>query len=136
MSDLKLFSLKENRVEELKGHAATFEKDLQNLIEANMEAFLGVRFLAREYTTVKTHKGRIDSLGLDENNAPVIIEYKRHQNENVINQGLFYLDWLMDHQAELQCKELEDGSAKELVTKIMACRDAVLGDALTDSLAT
>ena len=67
-----------------------------------METFLGVRFLAREYTTGKTHKGRIDSLGLDENNAPVIIEYKRNQNENVINQGLFYLDWLMDHQAEFQ----------------------------------
>ncbi|PWQ98200.1 endonuclease NucS domain-containing protein [Leucothrix pacifica] len=102
MSDLKLFSLHGNRVNELKGQAANLEKDLQNLIEANMETFLGVRFLAREYTTGKTHKGRIDSLGLDENNAPVIIEYKRHQNENVINQGLFYLDWLMDHQAEIQ----------------------------------
>jgi predicted transport protein len=102
MSDLKLFSLQNNKVTELKGQAAALEKDLQHLIEANMESFLGVRFLAREYTTGKTHKGRIDSLGLDENNAPVIIEYKRHQNENVINQGLFYLDWLMDHQAEFQ----------------------------------
>ena len=102
MSDLKLFSLKGNTVNELKGQAANLEKDLQNLIESNMETFLGVRFLAREYSTGNKHKGRIDSLGLDENNAPVIIEYKRHQNENVINQGLFYLDWLMDHQAELQ----------------------------------
>jgi len=102
VSDLKLFNLQNNEVTELKGQAAALEKDLQHLIEANMETFLGVRFLAREYTTGKTHKGRIDSLGLDENNAPVIIEYKRHQNENVINQGLFYLDWLMDHQAEFQ----------------------------------
>ncbi len=39
---------------------------------------------------------------MDENNCPVIIEYKRHSNENVINQGLFYLDWLHDHQAEFQ----------------------------------
>lgn len=102
MSDLKLFTLQNSTVAELKGQAAALEKDLQHLIEANMETFLGVRFLAREHTTGKTHKGRIDSLGLDENNAPVIIEYKRHQNENVINQGLFYLDWLMDHQAEFQ----------------------------------
>ncbi|MFE4950413.1 DUF5655 domain-containing protein [Leifsonia sp. NPDC056665] len=29
-------------------------------------------------------------------------EYKRTTNENVINQGLFYLDWLMDHRAEFQ----------------------------------
>lgn len=44
----------------------------------------------------------MDSLGVDENNCPVIIEYKRSTNENVINQGLFYLDWLMDHQADFR----------------------------------
>jgi predicted transport protein len=37
---------------------------------------------------------------MDENGAPVIIEYKRSINENVINQGLFYLDWLLDHKGE------------------------------------
>ncbi len=59
------------------------------LIESHMETFLGVRFLETEYRTGKTHRGRIDSLGLDENNCPVIIEYKRHSNENVINRGCF-----------------------------------------------
>ncbi|MEH6813929.1 MAG: DUF5655 domain-containing protein [Motiliproteus sp.] len=102
MSDIKLFSLGGDQVSELTGSSALLEKDLQNLIESEMETFLGVRFLASEYSTGKTHKGRIDSLGLDENNCPVIIEYKRHSNENVINQGLFYLDWLLDHQAEFQ----------------------------------
>ncbi len=46
------------------------------------------------------HGGRIDTLGIDENKSPVIIEYKRALNENVMNQGLFYLDWLLDHKAE------------------------------------
>ena len=55
---------------------------------------------ASEYGTGKTHGGRIDTLGIDENNAPVIIEYKRSINENLINQGLFYLDWLLDHKGE------------------------------------
>lgn len=67
-----------------------------------MEIFLGVKFLATEYKTGKVHNGRIDSLGIDENNCPVIIEYKRSVNENVINQGLYYLDWLLDHKAEFQ----------------------------------
>lgn len=67
-----------------------------------METTFGVRFLATEYTTGKVHRGRIDSLGLDENGSPVIFEYKRTSNENVINQGLFYLDWLMDHKGEFQ----------------------------------
>lgn len=59
-----------------------------------------MRFLASEYSTGTKHRGRIDTLGIDENGCPVIIEYKRNVNENVINQGLFYLDWLMDHQAD------------------------------------
>ncbi|MGS2718284.1 DUF5655 domain-containing protein [Eionea flava] len=104
MSDIKLFSINTNNqlVTELVGKYAALEKDLQVLLEANMETFLGVRLIKTEHTTGKTHSGRIDSLGLDENGCPVIIEYKRHSNENVINQGLFYLDWLLDHQAEFQ----------------------------------
>ena len=102
MSDIKLFSLQGAEVTELTGSIAALESNLQKQIEANMPGFLGVQFLASEYSTGKTHKGRIDSLGLDENGCPVIIEYKRSKNENVINQGLFYLDWLLDHQAEFQ----------------------------------
>lgn len=102
MSDIKLFQLKNGKAAELQGDASDLEKPLQNLIEANLAPLLGIRFLATEYSTGKTHGGRIDSLGLDENNCPVILEYKRSVGENVINQGLFYLDWLMDHQAEFK----------------------------------
>jgi predicted transport protein len=108
MSDIQLFRLHSpGSVTELASQAAPLEKTLQTLIEGQMETFLGVRFLASEYATGKTHKGRIDSLGLDENGCPVIVEYKRHSNENVINQGLFYLDWLLDHQAEFRWLVME-----------------------------
>ena len=107
MSDIQLFRLVAGNATELPGRAAAIEKQLQSLIEGQMPAFLGVRFLAGEYATGKTHKGRIDSLGLDENGCPVIVEYKRHSNENVINQGLFYLDWLLDHQAEFRWLVME-----------------------------
>lgn len=108
MSDIQLFRLNgQQGAVELPGRSVAVEKQLQSLIEAQMECFLGVRFLASEYTTGKTHKGRIDSLGLDENGCPVIVEYKRHSNENVINQGLFYLDWLLDHQAEFRWLVME-----------------------------
>ncbi|MBN8487933.1 MAG: DUF91 domain-containing protein [Burkholderiales bacterium] len=102
MSDIKLFRLQAGHAVELQGDASDLEKPLQTLIEANLDTLLGIRFLATEYSTGKTHAGRIDSLGLDENNCPVILEYKRSVGENVINQGLFYLDWLMDHQAEFK----------------------------------
>ena len=107
MSDIQLFRLSAGRATELPASSAALERQLQALIEAQMETFLGVRFLATEYATGKTHRGRIDSLGLDENGCPVIVEYKRHSNENVINQGLFYLDWLLDHKAEFRWLVME-----------------------------
>lgn len=105
MGDIKLFQITNGQVNELLGATETIEKSVQTLFEKNLEALLGVRFLASEFTT--THGGRIDTLGLDENGCPVILEYKRASNENVINQGLFYLDWLMDHRKDFQWLVLE-----------------------------
>lgn len=107
MSDIKLFRIAGNAAKEIQATASDFEKPLQSLLEANLVPLLGIRFLASEYSTGKTHAGRIDTLGLDENDSPVIIEYKRSSHENIINQGLFYLDWLMDHQAEFKLLVLE-----------------------------
>ena len=102
MSDVKLFRIINGSAEELVPQPVKLEKKLQTLVERHIETFLHVRFVASEYSTGKTHSGRIDTLGLDENFCPTIIEYKRNSNANVINQGLFYLDWLMDHKAEFE----------------------------------
>lgn len=102
MSDIKLFRTNNGSVQELKGTSVAVERSLQTLIEQHLEEVLGIRFLESEHRTGKVHGGRIDTLGVDENGCPVIIEYKRAINENVINQGLFYLDWLMDHQADFK----------------------------------
>ncbi|NLI74704.1 MAG: DUF91 domain-containing protein [Euryarchaeota archaeon] len=113
MSDIKLFKLSNDEVSELDGNSVDIEKSLQNLIERHLDSFIGVRFLASEYYTGKTHSGRIDTLGIDENGCPVIIEYKRAINENIINQGLFYLDWLMDHKAEFELLVLRNLGQEE-----------------------
>jgi predicted transport protein len=111
MSDIKLFRIGQGGVSELSGTTDTIEKSVQTLFEKNLEQLLGVRFLASEFNT--THGGRIDTLGLDENGCPVILEYKRSINENVINQGLFYLDWLMDHRKDFQWLVLEKLGKKD-----------------------
>ena len=82
MADIKLFNIN-GEVKEYQSGTVTLEKELQIVIEKNMEQFFGVRFLASEYTT--TDGGRMDSIGIDENNCPVIFEYKRSVKENVIN---------------------------------------------------
>ena len=69
-----------------------------------MYDFFAVRFLDSEY---RIDNGRMDSIGIDENNCPVIFEYKCHSNENVINQGLFYLNWLLEHKANFKLLVLE-----------------------------
>jgi predicted transport protein len=102
MPDLKIFRVDAGVATEVAASGVALERSLQRLIETNMETVFGVRFLSSEYSTGTVHRGRIDSLGLDENNSPVIFEYKRSTSENVINQGLFYLDWLVDHKAEFQ----------------------------------
>ncbi len=102
MTDLKLFRISDGHATELPSASMALEQSLQRLIERNMYTLFGVRFIASEYSTGKVHGGRIDSLGLDENGSPVIFEYKRSTNEDVINQGLFYLDWLLDHRAEFE----------------------------------
>ena len=95
MADIKLFNIK-NGVKELESKTVNLEKELQTTIENNMDIFFGVTFLKSEYET--SNGGRMDSIGIDENNCPVIFEYKRDVKDNVINQGLFYLDWLLDHK--------------------------------------
>jgi Uncharacterized conserved protein len=74
------------------------EKTLQQIIEANLLEMLDMHFLETEYPT--TFDGRIDTLAVDSTGAPVIIEYKLSKNENVINQGLSYLKWLMAQKVE------------------------------------
>ncbi len=102
MSDIKLFTFQSGRVGELQGSAVHIEKSLQTLFEDNLENILGIRFISSEHSTGPLHGGRIDTLGLDEDGCPVIIEYKRHTDENVISQGLYYLHWMMDHKGDFE----------------------------------
>lgn len=99
---MAIFLTTNSSAKQLKKQNFRNEKELQAFVEQNMESFFGIRFLASEFTTSKQHGGRIDSLGLDENNSPVIIEYKWGEKDNIINQGLFYLDWLVDHKGDFQ----------------------------------
>ncbi|MFE7782157.1 transporter [Streptomyces nigrescens] len=101
MSNLKAFRVSSGLATEIPGSSVALERQLQTLIESNMEAMLGIRFLASEYATGR-HRGRIDSLGLDENGTPVIVEYKRSRDQNVTNQALSYLSWLHDHHHEFE----------------------------------
>jgi len=104
---MALFKIKKGIAKKLVVKNLDLEKNLQSLFEDNLEELLNIKFLAREYST--SFGGRIDTLGIDRNGSPVIIEYKKTQNDNVINQGLSYLRWLLDHKSDFDilCRKNE-----------------------------
>ena len=102
MSPVNLFRKIGNRAQVLEDKPFSSEKELQAFFEANLLDLLGVEFLASEYATGPPLEGRIDTLGIDEQGHPFVIEYKRRSNENIINQGLFYLAWLESNEAEFR----------------------------------
>lgn len=85
-------------------HAEEFqtEKQLQNLVEKNLEALFGCKFVATEFSTGDVHGGRVDSLALSEDNNPVVIEYKKVKSANVVTQALYYLSWINDHKGDFE----------------------------------
>ena len=95
---MPIFSEKNGGLVKLKSISLDKEKKLQELVENNLTVVLDMYFLETEYTT--TFGGRIDTLAVDTNGAPVIIEYKRNKNDNVINQALSYLRWLREQKVE------------------------------------
>lgn len=97
---MPLYQIKQQKVFQVKPNSFKNERELQRLFEKNLEELLGVRFIATEFTTGDRQRGRIDSLGIDQDGTPVIVEYKKSSKDNVINQGLFYLDWLVDHKGD------------------------------------
>ncbi len=97
---MALFKINGSAIKKLTAKELDLEKRLQELFENNLEEILNIVFLAHEYST--SFGGRIDTLGIDKNGSPCIIEYKKNQNDNVINQGLSYLRWLLDHRADFE----------------------------------
>jgi hypothetical protein len=95
-----LFSYDENQVQPLASWQPALEKGLQTFIEKNLEPLMRVRFLASEWSLLDDQNGRIDTIGLDQDGFPVIIEYKKVTTVNVLNQALFYQASLLRHKAE------------------------------------
>lgn len=100
MGAIKLYSTAEGGITEVVAEPVDLERTIQRELEHHLREYLGVKFLASEYSTGRIHGGRIDTLGIDSEYRPVIIEYKRTQNVNVVNQVLSYLSWLVEHKEE------------------------------------
>jgi hypothetical protein len=95
---MKLFDIRKNKVEEVEQLPFKLEKDIQNLIEPNLDTFFGLKFIKSEFTV---DKYRVDTLCFnEESNSFVIIEYKKGNSYSVIDQGYTYLQLLLNHKSD------------------------------------
>lgn len=88
------------------------EKEIQNIVEKNLQTLLGLDFIKTEFS-IGTF--RIDSLAFDSDKKSfVIIEYKRDKNFSVIDQGYAYLSLMLNNKAEfiLEYNESKSGTLK------------------------
>ncbi|MFD8912348.1 DUF5655 domain-containing protein [Streptomyces sp. NPDC059575] len=118
MAELMLFRQDaDGRDVELSGSTVALEVELQRRVEAGLERMLGIRFLASEYATGPWHRGRIDTLGLDENGSPVVIEYKKGSDSGVLSQAVSYLSWLESahHEFEALVRKVLGAQAAETI---------------------
>jgi len=92
---MPLFKLKDNRVMKVNSCEFRNEAELEKLMKDNLDELTGIKLLEEQYPIPN---GRIDTLGIDEDNVPVVIEYKWVKDPGALIQGLFYLDWVKQNK--------------------------------------
>lgn len=93
-----LYSNQAGELKELKEQSFKLEKDIQKLFEVNLNAIMGLELVKNEFT-IKNK--RIDTLAFDqEAKAFIIIEYKRDKNHSVVDQGVSYLNLMLEYKAD------------------------------------
>lgn len=95
---MKIFTSKKGQLSQLKQQKFKLEKDIQRLFEENLTLLSGYIFIRSEFSIKNS---RIDTLAFDpETQAFVIIEYKRQQNSSVVDQGISYLNLMLEYKAD------------------------------------
>ncbi len=102
---MPLFKISRGQATLLKTFGFKNEKDLQTLVEKNLDTVFGLRFVDTEFSV---HGYRVDTVAFDiENSSLVIIEYKKGEDYSVIDQGFTYLNSLLTYKAAFQMLLLE-----------------------------
>tara|TARA_X000001036_G_scaffold434351_1_gene473578 strand:- start:1213 stop:2175 length:963 start_codon:yes stop_codon:yes gene_type:complete len=95
---MKLFNTKKKNIKNVDRKPFKNEREIQTLVENNMEEFLNLEFVCSEYSI---DGFRLDSIGFDhENKCFVIVEYKKGSSYSVVDQGSTYLSIMYDRLSD------------------------------------
>ena len=97
---MAIFRIQNRSLNELKSRTFPTERDLQELVDENLNKIFGLEFIKREFGGQGLS---IDTIAYDpETKSPVLIEYKKDTYQSVIDQGMAYLHWLLSHKVDYQ----------------------------------
>jgi len=95
---MMLYELKGKKLTHIRSNPFKLEKDIQDVVEENLEELFGLEFVKSE---LSVEGFRFDTLGFDkETNSFVIVEYKKGTNYSVIDQGYSYLSILLNNKSD------------------------------------
>lgn len=99
MSKITLYKLDaNNKAEVVSEKPFKLEREMQKVFEDNLGLIMGLEMVKSEFS-IKDK--RIDTMAYDaQNNAFVIIEYKRDKNSSVFDQGITYLNLMLNYKAD------------------------------------
>lgn len=93
-----LYNNSYTKLNQVKEKPFKLEREIQSIFENNLQEIMSLQLVKSEFA-IKNK--RIDSLAYDkQTNAFIIIEYKRDKNYSVVDQGLTYLNLMLQNKAE------------------------------------
>ena len=108
---MKIYSRKNKKLKEVNSLQFKLEKDIQSLVETNLDELFGYDLIQSEFVIGGF---RLDSLCYDKsNNSVVIIEYKKGKSYSVIDQGFSYLSYVLENKSDI-ILEIQDVYGRRL----------------------
>ncbi len=105
---MKLFTIHNEKLKSISSSDFKLEKDIQNLVENNLEELFHL-YVVKSELTIKNF--RVDTLCFDkENNSFVVIEYKKDRNFSVIDQGYTYMSLHLNNVTRISHRKSAQGA--------------------------
>ena len=95
---MDLYKIKKDTLEPIERDPFKLEKEIQSVVESNVETLFGLEFVKSEFSLGQF---RLDSVCFDnDTNSFVIIEYKKESSYSVIDQGYSYLSLMLNNKSD------------------------------------
>ena len=102
---MDLYKIKKDTLEPIDRESFKLEKDIQSIVEKNIETLFNLEFISTEFSVGDF---RLDSLCFDnESNSFVVIEYKKGSSYSVIDQGYSYMSVMLNNKSDFILEYIE-----------------------------